>query len=205
MDKVDPSTLAFVLCTQRDEEFYISPELLRLILLLAGKLGPTNVEELGMVPDYLRREKDIYRFDCPQYFLKSYRYLYECIEFDAVKCLQLYIDRGLSKDGWVCESAARRGRRECLRLLIANNFPKSRDACVLAAENGHLECLRLLIANNFPKSREACILAAENGHLECLRLLIANDFPKDRRACVLAARKGHSECYRFLIANGFPH
>ena len=203
MDQVDPSIWTFILCTQR-EKFYIPPELLRLILLLAGELQPTNAEDLAWVPEEFRQEEDIYRFDCPQY-LRSDPDLRECIEYGAVNCLQLYIDRELPKSEEACEWAAEEGQLECLRLLIANGFPKSECACAWAADGGHLECLRLLITNNFPKTEYACEWAAGGGHIQCLQLLIDNDFPKTEDDCACAAEYDHTQCLQLLIDNKFPN
>ena len=203
MAQIDLFTLTLVLCTQR-KNFYIPPELLRLILLLVGIVRPISAEDLAWIPKEFRQERDVYRFDCPQY-LSSNLDPYMCVLYDAANCLQLYIDRGLPRDKEICVYAARDGQIKCLRLLVANGFYKHENACAYAAGGGHYACLELLIANGFPKNEFACALAANNGEYACLQLLIANNFPKSKWACEWAADVKQTRCLQLLIDNGFPH
>ena len=88
--------------------------------------------------------------------------------FSAVQRLQ----RGgrLSRQEFLCETAARGGHLEKLKELRANGCPWHEHTCNNAAEGGHLEVLRCARASGCPCNEEVlCSSSAIVGNLEVLR------------------------------------
>ena len=131
-------------------------------------------------------------------------------EYDArmLGCLSALkrLHRGgrLSRQEYLCETAARGGHLEKLQVLRADGCPWDEETCTSAAEGGHLEVLQWALANGCRWDQYTCAAAANGGHLEVLQWLRANGCPWGSSTARLAASGGHLEVLQWARANGCP-
>ena len=129
-------------------------------------------------------------------------------EYDArmLGCLSALkrLHRGgrLSRQEYLCETAARGGHLEKLQVLRADGCPWDEETCTSAAEGGHLEVLQWALANGCRWDQYTCAAAASGGHLEVLQWARANGCPWDEDTVICARRNRHLELLNWAIANG---
>lgn len=82
----------YLICTRRDI-FYVPDELQYLIMVMVEVKPPTDVSHLSLLSNVT--DDQCYKFDSPQYFLSDHLPNPNlCVDREAVKCLQHYLNMG---------------------------------------------------------------------------------------------------------------
>ena len=110
----------------------------------------------------------------------------------------------LSRQGYLCGTAALSGQLEELKGLRYDGWPLDSSTCWAAAQGGQLEVMQWLHENGCPWDERTCVGAAGRGHFQVLQWARANGCPWTKRTLLMARRAGHLELANWAAANGCP-
>ena len=126
----------------------------------------------------------------------------KCVTSGALKCLELFKQRGGRISYNLYLDAAHNGHLHILMWLEENGAYRDRNAVAAAAAGGHLHIVKWMVANDFPKLEEVCCEAVEYGHAHVLEYALEERFPVIAEVYITAAEKGYIDCLRLLLERG---